>query len=143
MTQYFNFFPRYYKFDYFLELLDVDDQDEFKRNYDLLNNKYLSGFNFTKSQFNFFGSFNCEFMSDIIIFNGNISYDIRIKPNYKYVKFKICKFYKQPLMLLSPCGKCMTYSVVREKVSREIFLEIFREIFLANNFSEFFEKFLN
>ena len=34
-------------------------------------------------------------------------------------------------------------SVVREKVSREIFLEIFREIFLVNNFSEIIEKFLN
>ena len=107
VSNYYKYEYGYFKkwldeFDQFRPLIDVDNQEQFMQNSNLLSNKHLSGFNFTITEFNLYERIGCFINSDLIIFNDTII-------NSKIRSTRYCYLFKKIVRSLSSFGKCMTY----------------------------------
>ena len=90
------------KFDDFRQLIDVNNQEEFKQNLYLLTNKHKYGYNFTMTEFKLYEAFRCNLKSDLVIFLENNTYK-------GLQNVRSCHKFRQTLKILSPFGKCLTY----------------------------------
>ena len=108
VTQFYKYSAKtfiYYRiksFVLFRQLIDVNNQEEFKNNSNFLYNKHINGFNFTLAEFKLYVSLPCILNSDFVIFNGKTISNKRIADRF-------CSKFKEPSKILSPFGKCLTH----------------------------------
>ena len=109
------------------QIFDVNNEEEYKQNTHLLNNKRLNGFNFTVSELNFYEEIICVVQDDSPLKPANL-----IHPRY-------CKEYKDVLKIISPFGKCLTYLYRLNELNSFLILNQYFLYFAENIRNNFYE----
>ena len=151
LTQFYRYYPRYFFNDYFVQLFGVNNQEEFKFNHYILDNKRINGFNSMITELNYYyQNFDCELKSDLVIFNQGANYQEGMKNQSNSENLRTCKFLREPLKILSPFGKCLTYLYRLNELNLSVnlnqyflfFEENFFQIFCDNKFKAINRRFI-